>query len=139
MRSGTNPGDRRSERFGPSKSTAKRQAPEPADPSRVCVGQCVHPCETCFENVANKNYELGQVVVLEGLPKLFATRAGEAFAAKRDDEARWLRKLSDEFQARAEASRQEYSMKYHDVSRTTCKRCGEAFGPGGTCNNESCA
>lgn len=88
-----------------SRDTAARQAP-------VCVGQCVHPCETCMENERAKSYDLGKVFVMENLPKAFLKRAGEAYAAKRDDEAAWYRKMADEYQEAADETRKAYDQKW---------------------------
>lgn len=94
----------------------------------------MHPCETCMENVTAQNYDLGKVSVMENLPKAFLKRAGEAYAAKRDDEAAWYRKMADEYQEAADETRKAYDQKYH-----ACPKCHIPFGTRGSCNNGACA
>jgi hypothetical protein len=65
------------------------------------------------EDAAQSNYELGQVVVYEGMEKDFRKRAGECFANSRDDHAKLLRRLADELKEEAVRMRKEYMEKWH--------------------------
>lgn len=78
-----------------------------------CKGKCLEDfCEECLEAQSAHSYELGEVVTKEGFAAMFRKRSGDAYALKNDDEAKFLRKLADEFEADAKGARGVFHDKY---------------------------
>lgn len=66
-----------------------------------------------YQARAGESYELGQVAFAEGLPQRLLQQAGAAFALKQDDEAKWLRRLAEQFEKEAKQMR----MRWNDNAR----------------------
>lgn len=80
-------------------------------PTKAAKAEEAHAKEV--EEASQSNYELGQVVVYEGLEREFRRSAGQCFANGRDDRAKWWRNLADELKTKAVKMRKEYMKKWH--------------------------
>lgn len=90
--------------------------------SCVGTGQCMGgTCSDCYEYVLTREYELGRIVQLEQLSGGFRKRAGEAFAAGRDSEAMFYRRLAEEYEKQAKDERGRWTGTYHPLR---CKGVG---------------
>lgn len=63
------------------------------------------PCEQCYENANTSMFILGHASVYEDLVKVFAERAGKAYAKGDDQEAQFFRALSKEMKPLGEKER----------------------------------
>ena len=65
-----------------------------------------------LETKLTGSYELGIWSATDSLSNEFERRSGEIFAARQDEEAKWLRGLADELKERAVKLRKDYDTKY---------------------------
>lgn len=65
-------------------------------------------CERCMEHGRTGSYLLGISTGWEQVHKLYAQRAGEAYAAGQDEKAKLLRDLATEAKKTDEARRKDY-------------------------------
>lgn len=68
--------------------------------------------EDLYAAIADKAYELGHVSAIKTLTPRFLKRAGDAFAAGRDNEAEMWRQLAKDCEAEAKQLRAAYDAKY---------------------------
>lgn len=66
-----------------------------------------------LEERSTESFQLGHVSMLEDLPKRFQARAGEAFAAGKDDRAHFWRDLAKELEKEARELREKWTKRFH--------------------------